>query len=257
VNETHKPPKLKAIFFAFLLCAGFFGQTVAVSSAPSLRDGLFAGRPVEGRRFAAPPVARYMSEDGEGFVLDRSQSRPLLKFDASPEIWALQSNPAPRGDIIYKNDLGVPVLRATRLGGVTVFTAQRPDGSAAALAGSGTPLRLAPVGPVALAERIYQSSTRASRAARRTIPFFADNATPTSSALIGDAATVTAEAFSKLARRTDGFRILGRVAKVVFVEGRKAAVIFDSGVVRITLAPGDGLAGRPSSERIITAVAGA
>nr|QQZ52104.1 DUF4908 domain-containing protein [Phenylobacterium glaciei] len=46
---------------------------------------------------------------------------------------------APRGDIIYKNDLGEPVLRATRLGGLTLFTPDRPGGTAAALAGAVRP----------------------------------------------------------------------------------------------------------------------
>ena len=247
----------KAIGLVILSCAAALAQVRAADSAPSgLRNGLFAGRPVEGRQFAAPPVARYISEDGEAFVFDRSQGRPLLKFDANPEIWALAPHPAPRGDIIYKNDLGAPVLRATRLGGVTVFTSTRPDGSAAALAGPGAaPLRLAPIGPVALAERIYQASTRASRAARRTIPFFADNATPGSSALISDAATVMAEAVVRIARRPDGARLLARISKVVFVESRRAAASIDQGVVRIALAPEDGLAGRPSSERIVAVLA--
>jgi hypothetical protein len=102
----------------------------------------------------APAVARYVSEDGDGFVLDRTQPKPLLKFDNNPEVWALAPHPGPRGDTIYKNDLGEPVLRATRLGGVTVFTDQRPGGSAAALAGGGPALRLSPLGPQALLERL-------------------------------------------------------------------------------------------------------
>src|SRR5690606_35936740 len=108
----------------------------------SLREGLFGRHPADGRSQVAPPVARYVSEDGDVFILDRTQSRPLLKFENSPEVWALSPQPAPRGDVIYKNDLGTPVIRATRLGGVTIFTDQRPAGSAAALAGGGDPLRL-------------------------------------------------------------------------------------------------------------------
>ena len=116
---------------------------------------------------APPPVARYVSETGDVFILDRSQPKPLLKFEHSPEVWVLLPQPGPRGDVIYKNDLGEPVLRATRLGGVTVFTDARPSGAAAALAGGGSSLKLAPLGPQALLERLAQASARASRAARR------------------------------------------------------------------------------------------
>jgi hypothetical protein len=186
-------------------------------------------------------------------VLDRSQGRPFLKFDNSPEVWVLQQQPGPRGDVIYKNDLGEPVVRATRLGGVTVFTDQRPEGSAAALAGGGDPLRLTVLGPQALLERLAQASARASRAARRLIPFDAD-ATPASSALIADAAIVASEAVVRLARVAEGRAILARIRHVELVEGKKPqAKLAKTGSLQITVAPTQGLAGRPSSERIVAA----
>ena len=101
----------------------------------SLGESLFGRHAKDGRDFAAPPIARYISEDGDVFVLDRTGTKPLLKFESSYEVWALSAQQAPRGDTIYKNDLGEPVLRATRLGGITIFTDHRPDGEAAALAG--------------------------------------------------------------------------------------------------------------------------
>lgn len=238
-----------------LACVGWASEAAAAAQGGS-REGLFGARPpVDGRSFAAPPVARYTSEEGEGFILDRSQGRPLLKFDGSPEVWVLQSNPAPRGDVIYKNDLGEPVLRATRLGGVTVFTETRPAGSAAALAGNGAPLRLAPIGPLALGERIYRESTRASRAARRQIAFIADNVTPRSSALLADTVVVVAEAVIRISRRPDNKRVQARFSKVVFVEGKAPAATLDRGVIQVTFAPDQGLAGRPSSERIVAVAA--
>ena len=222
----------------------------ARAAPESLRQGLFGHEGFEAREFGAPPVARYISEDGDGFVIDRTQGRLLLKFDNSPEVWALQAQPAPRGDVIYKNDLGVPVLRATRLGGVTLFTEERPGGSAAALLGGGTPLKLSPLGPQELLERLAQASARASRASHRLITFSAD-ASPTSSALIADAATVVCEAVSRMTRNADGRALLARVKRVRLAEGRKAGVQLAKGALQITVAPAQGLAGRPSSERIV------
>lgn len=218
----------------------------------TLRDSLFGARPFTQDQNHGQPIGRYVSQEGDGFTLDRSQPRPLLKFDDSPEVWVLRPQPAPRGDVIYMNDLGEPVLRATRLGGLTLFTPDRPGGTAAALAGGGVALRLAQLGPQQLLERLAQASARATRAARRLIPFEAD-ATPSSSAITADAAMVAAEAVVRIAKRPDAKSILGRIAKIQLVEGRKAAASLQQGVVQITVSPNEGLAGRPSSERIMAA----
>lgn len=224
----------------------------AAAAPDSLREGLFGQGRYDGRRFAAPPVARYVVEDGGAFVLDRSTPRPMVKFENSAEVWVLQPQPAPRGDIIYKNDLGQPVLRATRLGGLTVFTPERPSGAAAALAGGSNPLRLPTLGPEVLLQRLAQASARASRAARRLIPFEAD-ASPETASLVADAAMVTAEAVVRMAGDAEGRRALSGVSKVTLVEGRRPGATVRSGVILITITPEDGLAGRPSSERIVAA----
>ena len=92
----------------------------------SLRDQLFGAQPDE-RAFVVPPVARFQTEAGDPFVLDRSAGRQVfMRFDTDPEIWALEPTPGPRGDMIYKNDMGEPMLRATRLGGLTLFTPDTP-----------------------------------------------------------------------------------------------------------------------------------
>jgi hypothetical protein len=217
--------------------------------AGSLRDVL-GGQQPDGRAGYSLPVARYVSEDGDVFTLDRTQSRPLLKFENNGEVWVLQPQPAPRGDVIYKNELGEPVLRATRLGGVTLFTEDRPAGQAAALQGSGSPIRLTVLGPQALFERLAQASFRASRATRHGVIFDAE-ATPGSSALIADAAMVASLAVVRAAERPEAQGFLARLKRVFLTEGRKAAAQFDQGTLTITVVPVQGLAGRPSSDRIM------
>ena len=194
----------------------------------TLRESLFGPRITATDPHAGQPIARYVSQEGDVFVLDRSQPRPLLKFDDNPEVWVLRSQLAPRGDILYMNDLGAPVLRATRLVGLTLFTDDRPGGTAAALAG---------------------------RAARRLSPFEAD-ASPGSSALTADAAMIAAEAIIRIAKRSDAKVLLSRIGKVRVVEGRKSQAQISEGVVRITVSPADGIAGRPSSDRIVATVGG-
>lgn len=217
-----------------------------------LRENLFGHRAAEA---AGPPLARYVSEDGHVFTLDRTQQVTMLKFDDSPEVWVLEPSPAPRGDVIYKNDMGEPVLRATRLGGFTLFTEARPKGEAVSLAGGAPPLRLPPLSPQAVFDRLAQASFRASRAARHPMLFDAE-ATPASSALIADAAIVTSLAILRISQRDDGARLLSRFNRVRFEEGPNASATLRNGVLWITVSPSDGLAGRPSSGRIIRAARG-
>jgi len=229
-----------------LLCA------VAPSHAQgSLRDFLFPDKPAESpARAPPPPVARYVTESGEGFILDRSSGKPLLKFESSYEVWVLQPEVGPRGDINYKNDLGQLILRATKVGGFTLFTRKRPGGAAAEVAGAVQPLRLKPVSPLALYQMLRLASGCTSKGAGRTIGFEAD-ASPASSALIADASLVASEAIVRLSGTPNGQSQLGRIGKVVIVEGARPAVVIKNNVLLIVVAPDQGLAGRPSSERII------
>lgn len=238
----------RAIFAALLSAACALASSAAAGPA-ELREGLFR-KPPGARQEMAPPVARYVSEAGRFFILDRTQPRPLLKFDDNPEVWVLLPQPAPRGDVIYKNDLGEPMLRATRLGGFTLFTDTRPAGEAVSLAGGAPPLRLGALSPQALGDRLLQASFRSGRAARRTVIFEAE-ATPASATLIADAATVVSVAFTRLAGRDGGRATLARVGKVQFAEGRKPAANFAGGILQVVVTPAQGLAGRPSSERIV------
>lgn len=247
------PTAITRSICAALACAvvGFAGTS---AHAQSLHDLLFGRhRPSAGRDFSAPPVARYVSEDGDVFVLDLTQDRPLLKFENSPEVWTLQPHPAPRGDIIYKNDVGDPVLRATRLGGLTVFTDHRPEGEAVALAGGSPPLRLAPIGPQALLDRLGQASLRASHAAKHVILFDAE-ANPGSSAVIGDAAMVASMALMRMSERPEGRSRLTGLRRVFLEEGKRVAAYVEKGTLKISVIPSQGLAGRPSSDRIAMAM---
>jgi hypothetical protein len=261
------------------ICTGMRGvRPVIAALACGLAAALALGQAVQARPFSLgdalfgphgemdgqkpPVVARYVDEDGDtAFVLDRSTPVPLLRFDDSPEIWVLTPQPGPRGDVIYKNDVGEPVLRATRLGGMTLFTGAHPGGAAAALVGEAAALRPAAIlTPNALLQRLAQASARASRAAQRLVVFDAPDVTPQTASLVADAATVAAEAIGDMARDPDNRRLLAKLTKVVLVPGRKAQAVLDQGVLRVVIAPAPGAGAReevgcrPSSRRIAVAL---
>jgi hypothetical protein len=231
------------------LVAVAFSSWAVAAPATLLREAFPAAQLRD--RPGLPLTGRYQMDDGESFVLDRSTSKPLMKFDDDLEIWALQPAPGPRGDTIYRNDLGEPMLRATRIGGMTVFTQKRPEGSAAALDGGAPPLRLSPMSPQALFRIFYQASLRASRAAGRQIEFVTlQDADPASSSYLADAAQVASEALADVAALPGGKAALSHIGRVAFAQGGKGGVAAQKGVITITIAISEGIFGRPSSHRI-------
>ena len=222
----------------------------------SLRDFMFGEHDADRHFGASPPVARYTAEEGDAFVLDRAARTPLLRFEDSPEIWALVATAGPRGDLIYKNDVGEPMLRVSRLGGVTLFTEVRPTGSAAWVVSQAGALRLtAPIGPEGLFNVLAEASRRASRAAQHLIAFDAPDTSATTEVVFADAFTVTSEAFVRMsAAGGRGRAVLQRVMQVSFLPGRAPDVTAAGARVEIVVAPDLGVAGRPSSERILTAL---
>ena len=220
----------------------------------SLRDFLF---PHHQEKTSLPP-GRSVPADGEAFVIDRAAvDQILLRFEDSSEVWALKPVAGPRGDIIYKDDLGEPILRATRLGGLTLFTQDRPDGAPSAYAGEGPQLRLPGIpSAAALFQSLVQSSIRASRAAQHLVVFEAPDLsphdiTPSAGSLLADAAAITADAFGRLAGHSPVGRVqVARFAKVQFITGHEAQAQATGPVIIITISPDKGYAGRPSSARI-------
>ncbi|MFN5619618.1 MAG: DUF4908 domain-containing protein, partial [Brevundimonas sp.] len=146
------------------------GLASPVVVAAATQDG--GGSQLRDRVFGRnlPPVGRYVSEQGVGFVLDRSAGRrPLLRFDGRPETWALRPSPAPRGDIIYRTDAGDEVLRITPDGGITLYTVQNPRGTPVSAVGPAEALEPDPITPVELSRALIRQSGLATRALGRTV----------------------------------------------------------------------------------------
>jgi uncharacterized protein DUF4908 len=241
-----------AIRFVLMRAVGLSAAALAVTAAAapmSLHEAFMGGHLAD--KPTGPPTARYQTDEGAVFVLDRSTSKTLLKFENDPEIWVLNRANGPRGDVIYRNDLGEEMLRATSLGGVTVFTMRRPEGSAAALDGATQPLRIGPVSPAQLTAEFFQASVRATRFARHEIVFeTGKDADPATSGELADAAAVASEAIVDVASRPNGRLILARINDVVITQGGKPDAVLQKNRLIVTIVPKNGVGGRPSSRRI-------
>lgn len=199
-----------------------------------------------------PPVGHYASESGEGFTLDRSGQRPLLRFDRRDETWVLRPTAAPRGDIIYRNDAGQQILRMTPGGGMTVFTSRAPGGSPVSFTGPGETLAQPSLGPAQLFQLMARRSAMLSQNIGRLIEINVDT-DEEAEGLSVEALILSTDAVLRIARSPTGRSSLNQLRRIVVVQGNGASVSYLRGELRIVVAPTQGVAGRPSSARVIRA----
>src|ERR1700761_7471508 len=96
-----------AIRFILTRAVGLSAVALAMTAAAaplSLHEAFMGGRLAD--QPTGPPTARYQTDEGGIFILDRSSPKTLLKFENDPEIWVLERTRGPHGDWIYRNDLG-------------------------------------------------------------------------------------------------------------------------------------------------------
>ncbi len=250
--SIREPLVIAACAAGMALC--FAGESAAT---PAWVCSAFAGfHAIADRRRADPRWANSPWTMPVGFVLDRSGRPALLKFDDSPEVWVLTPSHGPRGDILYRNDVGEVLLRATKLGGMTVYTPQWPGGAAVSLVANANPIRLTPIGLTALPRELRNNSSRCLRGTHQQVGF--EFAAPTAETLappvISDAAAVALEAMVNLAGRPGGKALLFRIGRIFIVAGNRIDIALERGTLRITVVSAQGYAGRPSSERILQAL---
>lgn len=198
-----------------------------------------------------PPTGRYASETGENFIFDRSGERPLFRFERRQETWVLRPTPAPRGDIIYRNDEGTRVLRVSPEGGMTLYTVRAPNGTPASMVGPATSLALPVLGPEKLFQLMAVRSGLITRALGRTVEInlYGDK----SEALCVEALIISTDAVLRMARSATMRDRLTRLRSITIVEGGRMSATFSRGELRIVVNPAQGISGRPSSSRIIRA----
>jgi hypothetical protein len=241
-----------------LMAAAVLGVSLPACAEPLFRNLNPHG---ESRAAAAPPVGHYVATlNGRSFVLDRVEASPevLLKFDDETEVWVLEPSPKPGGGKIYRNDVGDRVLSESSLGGLTLFTPREPDGLAVSTLGDAEDLALPPTIPdERMTLRSAQAAYRTSRAAQaaagreRAVNFYTPFYTPATSPVFFDAITITSDALVSMARRKEAKSFLSKLERVLFVVGAKPDVGFNGSVLTVTVTPGKGFAGRPSSSRIM------
>lgn len=201
-----------------------------------------------------PTSGRYVAETGQGFILDLSGQRPLMRFERGGEVWALRPTPAPRGDTIYRNDAGDQILRVTPDGGMTLFTTRAPQGSPVTPAGSAPALLPPTVTAIQLWNFIVRQSERASDALGQLVVVDVE-IQPGSEAVAADALSTVVDALSRMARSANLRQSAVRVRRVLITDEPGVTTVFSRGTLRVGINPQAGYAGRPSSARVVRVVA--
>ena len=199
-----------------------------------------------------PQPGRYVSDSGEAFLLDRSGQRLLLRFERREETWVLRPTAAPRGDVIYRNDAGQQIMRVTPGGGITVYTTRAPGGSPASFAGPGANLSPPTLGPAQLFQLMTRRSAMLSQSMGRLIEINVDTGQE-AEGLTVEALILSTEAVLRIARSPTSRSSLNQLRRIVIIEGPRASVTYARGDLSIVVAPTQGVAGRPSSARVIRA----
>ena len=75
-----------------------------------------------------------------------------------------------------------------------------------------------------------------------------------SEALCVEAMVVTTEAVIRVARSPTARQYVNDLRSISIVEGSRAGVTYERGRLVVTVDPGEGMAGRPSSARVIGAI---
>jgi len=228
----------------------------SAQDARSLRQSLTGQMANDGRTRSAPPVARFTSDRGASFVFDRSQRNPLIQFDGENEVWALTPTPGPMGDVIFKNDMGEPVLKATRWGGMILFSRDRPTGDPVAMIGNADAFEPGHISPSQLFQHLVRTSKRVSGSLKRLVPFDADVEVPESGYLFADAASITADAMIELSTTREGRKLLEPVQEVRLIEGRPPGARIEGNRLVVKLDLNRGWSGRPSSRRVVKLLSG-
>ena len=251
--ETARTPVACAAAFAVAVIATLscttLAQAQARGNAQAEQNRTISEVPT---RRGLPPSGRYVSDGGEAFILDGTGVLPLFRFERRPETWVLRATPAPRGDIIYRNDAGSQILRVSPAGGITLYTTMAPNGAPVSRTGPASALTLPTLGPIRLFTLMNQRGSLVSQALGRLVVINLSG--ERSEALMVDALIVSTEAVIRMARSPTFRESIATLRSITLVEGDRSSVSFIRGDLRVVVDPDDGQAGRPSSARIIRAV---
>lgn len=201
----------------------------------------------------AQPVARFdVAKDSDAFILDqRLQGQMLFRFERSREVFVLSRVPGPRGDVMLKNDLGVVMVRMSRVGGPVLFSGRNARGVPAWRSGPASPLGPQTVQLEDLRPSLANIANDLVAVLEHDLVISISGVDERSAWLYLDAALNARSAIMRLIRSPDRKgRILPTLNEIKISNAQEPALILEDAVLEIHLVVDQGFAGRPSSLRL-------
>lgn len=218
-------------------------------------------------------VDRYVvASDDKAFLFENLGSQARLRFLCGPddvrvdclidtdvpaeEIHLLTPVSAGRGDTIYKDGRGETLLRIASYGGATVFWPGETQGQAASKSyGDGLSLSLAFADVDVVSRRLKAASALLSAKIGVPIVFEIDTLKEdevAGAAVLADAISRAASGLDFVANDATGARVIGtRINKVAFIAQDKSSLNLREKTLIVGYNANRGLAGRPSSAKIV------
>lgn len=201
------------------------------------------------RAQAISQISHYFDSDITSNVLQLDMTGPYaaLILDGSEEVWALSKVSGPRGDMLLKTDTGRIMLRLTDLGAATLYRNEASLGEPVTI--GQTAAFIAPMG--------VRSDVRLNResALIHLAPFMSDE---TKLSFAPGADNDPDLLRSALANLKQALKVMGDkrplLGHIEFQTAARPSAHFDGHAFIIALTPGQGFAGRPSSEFMIRAL---
>jgi hypothetical protein len=231
-NAIHRPAFTLLLLVPFLTAA--FGSRA------------FAG---EDKPKAALRLGHYSSGDGlTGLVLDRTGTKPMIKFDGSDEVLVLTAEPGSSTTRLVRDD-GSGVAGLGKYGEVEIYLPMHRDAIEVARDGNGETLgTIAPATAADLDADAKELSATVAKETGAAVSFdFGKPEGADAFGVVRDAMHNAATALAKVGEDELGKAALKKVKKVAFVSGAKADSKFAAGTLTVTVAPRLGREGRPSS----------
>ena len=135
---------------------------------------------------------------------------------------------------------------------MTVYTPRAPGGSPASFSGPGQSLTPPTLGPNQLFQLMARRSFMMNQALGRLIFIDLDTSEEAESLSV-EALILSTDAVLRIARSPTARSSLDRLRSITIIEGSRPSVTYARGDLRIVVAPVQGVAGRPSSARVIQA----
>ncbi len=249
MREIRAVRLLVSFAFALALVGGAGFAVAAQDSAPSRLIG--ASQPL-------PRDGTYVTDDRLTFVVDRRGDSVRLRFDGGDEVFYLSSEAAPMGGRVLKYDTGAVALKVAGWGGVTLYTAAAKSGLPAEYSDMAQTVDLPPIGEKDVKPFAAKLAQELSSREDFALGFAADwdivGKSEVLRTLACDAMRNATYALESVAKTASRIRLFDRIHIVRVVQGPKAGVTVQKGILLITIAPQMGLSARPSSLAIARAM---